>query len=135
MAVIIKRKDLVGNKTFEPPLTIGYGIDSETAPNAPMTMGYAVNPPGGRNQRHFHANTASGIYVLKGRIQMFIGPDHEKQEHILEAGDFIYIPRGEIHGGPNLSETEPVEVIFCYPDVSNKDDSGTVYMEPPWDEE
>ena len=133
MAIIIKRKDLVGNKTFEPPLTIGYGIDSSTVENTTFTMGYGINPPGGRNQRHYHANTAAGVYVVKGRIEMFIGPDHDKQRYILEAGDFIYFPRGEIHGGPNISETEPSEVVFCYPDVPNKDESGTVYMEPPWE--
>ena len=131
MATIIKQADLQRDKEYEPPLTVGFGIDARTVKNPGMVMGYTTGTAGGRNQRHYHSNTAAGIYVLKGRIQMFLGPDHEKQEHILEEGDFIYMPRGEIHGGPNLTDTA---VVFCYPDVSSKEEAGTVYIEPPHEE-
>ncbi len=128
MATIIKQKDRKLDKVYEPPLVVGFGIDSTTVKNPGMVMGYTTGSAGGRNQRHYHINTAAGIYVVKGRIQMFLGPDHEMKEVILEEGDFVYIPKGEIHGGPNLTDTA---VVFCYSEVSSKEEAGTVYMEPP----
>ena len=128
MVAIIKSQDLQRDKDYEPPLTVGFGIDNRTVENPGMVMGYTTGFANGRNQRHYHANTAAGIYVVKGRIRMFIGPDHEMQEYILEEGDFIYVPRGEIHGGPNITDTA---VVFTYPDVSSKEEAGTIYVEPP----
>jgi len=67
---------------------------------------------------------------MKGKLRFFIGPD--KQEAEAEAGDFLYSPRGEIHGLLNLSDTESAELIFTYPSAPSKDDAGTVYLEPVW---
>lgn len=131
MATIIKTKDVETDTVYEPPLSIGFCIDKKTVENTPMTMGHTVIPPGGRNQRHYHVNTAAGMYIMKGRLRFFIGPD--KQEVEAEAGDFLYSPRGEIHGLQNLSDTESAELIFTYPSAPSKDDAGTIYLEPPWE--
>jgi len=131
MAKIIKTKNVDPDKIYEPPLTIGFGIDSTTVEDPQMTMGHTIIPPGARNQRHYHVNNDAGMYIIKGRLRFFIGPD--KQEVEAEAGDFVYTPKGEIHGLLNLSDTESVELIFTYPGVPNKDKTGTVYMEPVWE--
>ena len=95
-------------------------------------MGYNMIPPGARNQRHYHVNTAAGQHVVKGRLRMFIGPDHDMKEIDVEEGDFVYVPRGEIHGLMNLSDTEPAELVATYCDVGSVEESGTIYVEPPW---
>jgi len=132
MAKVIKRKSLKDDTVYEPPLNIGFAINSETVEGAPMTMGHTIIPPGGRNQRHYHINTAAGMYIMKGRLRMFIGPNIDIKEVEVEPGDFVYAPRGEIHGLINLSDTESAELIFTYPGASSKNEAGTVYLEKPW---
>jgi len=132
MAKVIKRKNLEGDMVYEPPLNIGFGINSETAEGAPMTMGHTIIPPGGRNQRHYHVNSAAGMYIMKGKLRMFIGPDIDMKEVDVEPGDFVYVPSGEIHGLINLSDTESAELIFTYPGASNKYEAGTIFLEKPW---
>jgi mannose-6-phosphate isomerase-like protein (cupin superfamily) len=51
----------------------------------------------------------------------------------MEAGDFLYIPRGEIHGNKNLSDTEPVEEITCHAGVTSFEDEATVRVEHLWE--
>jgi quercetin dioxygenase-like cupin family protein len=130
---IIRSKDAEVNKTFEPPIRAGMGILSSTVGEPiKMTMGRAVLPPGGRNQRHYHSKTDAGMYVLKGRFKYFLGPDHEMEEVIAEEGDFVFVPQGEIHGFMNLSDTETAEVISTYDEVGTLEESGTIFVEPVW---
>lgn len=129
MAAIIKRKDLAEDRTYEPPQVIGFGVNSDTVKNAKMTIGYGVLPPGGRSQRHYHANCNAGGYVIRGKERVFIGPDDNMKEVIMEAGDFYFLEKGEIHGGINISDTEPVEVVFVYEGVENKEQAGTIFVE------
>ena len=113
-------------------LPVGFGINTETCPDAVLTMGHTIIPPGGRNQRHYHVNTAAGMYIMKGRLRMFIGPDIDVKEVVAEEGDFVFMPQGMIHGLLNLSDTESAELIFTYPGASSKYEAGTVYLEKPW---
>jgi uncharacterized RmlC-like cupin family protein len=114
-------------------LRAAYGIDSSTVGNPKMTMQYSVVPPKARNQRHYHVTCDAGMYILKGRLRMFFGPDHAQQEAIAEPGDFVFIPQGEIHGLENLSDTEPAELIACYGGVGSKEEAQVIFMEPRWD--
>jgi len=131
-AKIIRPKDRVIDKDHEPPIIACRAILSETVEDPHLTMTHAVIPPAGRNQRHYHINNDAGMYVLKGRLKMFLGPDHEMEEVIAEEGDFVFVPAGTIHGLMNLSETEQAELIAAKPGVSHKRDEGTVFVEPRW---
>jgi uncharacterized RmlC-like cupin family protein len=129
MARIIKRKNLGDDRVYQPPQVIGFGVNSDTVDNPKMTIGHAVLPPGGRSQRHYHTNCNAGGYVIRGRQWLFLGPDDDMQKVIMEAGDFYFVAKGEIHGGLNLSDTEPVEVVFVYEGAANKEEAGTVFVE------
>ena len=131
MATLIKYKEMRKLPDYEPPLDARIGIDNKLVKNSPLMMGHPIIPPGGRNQRHYHVNTAAGQHVVKGRLRMFIGPDHDLKEIDVEEGDFVYVPRGEIHGGMNRSDTEPVELVFTYPGVPDKEAAGTIEVPPP----
>lgn len=132
-AKVIRAKNAEVDKKFEPPIVPEMGILSTTVGYPiKMTMGHAIIPPGGRNQRHYHGNTDAGQYVLKGRMKMFLGPDGDIQEVIVEQGDFLFVPKGEIHGLQNLSQTEPAELIATYDQVGTLAESGTVFVEPAW---
>ena len=130
---IIRPGDRNVDLKYEPPLSIGKGIESATV-GVPikMSMARVVIPPGGRNQRHYHINTDTGFHLLKGRLKWFLGPDHEMEEVIVEAGDFIFTPRGQIHGLMNLSDTEEAELVSSYNSVGSKEEAETVFIEPVW---
>lgn len=131
MAVLIRGKDLKAIDKDGKPGNIQYGICNENVQNPKIVMGYSVAAPGTRGRRHYHANCSVGIYQISGYKREFIGPDYAKQEIDLEPGDFLFIPQGEIHGYQNLSDTEKVELVFCYTGVSSRDEARTIYVDPP----
>ena len=45
-------------------------------------------------------------------------------------GDFIFIPKGEIHGSMNISDSEPSEMVACYIGVGSPDETGIVFVDP-----
>ena len=132
-ARIIRPKDVKIKLEYEPPLAPGEGISSEVV-GMPikMTMAHVVIPPGGRNQRPYHVQTDAGMHILKGRLKMFLGPDPEMEEAIAEAGDFVFVPRGEIHGLINLSNTESAELVATYNSVGTTEEAQTMFIEPAW---
>ena len=137
MAKIIRTKNIVVDEVFEPGLKIERGIHTGTVENPKMVMGHTIIPPGARNQRHYHVKCDAGMYILKGQLRMFFGPDHNQQEVTVEPGDFVFIPQGETHGLLNLSEKEAAEIIFCIGGSSEdlkhyKEESQTIKVEPPW---
>jgi uncharacterized RmlC-like cupin family protein len=132
MAVVIRGKDLKGIDKEGKPGHIHYGIYDEKVENPKIVMGHTITPPGARRSRlHYHANCNVGQYVISGRRRESVGPDYDRKEYDLEAGDFIFIPQGEIHGSMNLSDTEPSEIIFVYTGVNNRHEAKTIYVEPP----
>jgi uncharacterized RmlC-like cupin family protein len=130
---LIRPNDVKINLNYEPPLVPGEGISSEVV-GMPikMTMAHVVVPPGGRNQRHYHVQTDAGMHILKGRLKMFLGPDPEMEEVIAEVGDFVFVPRGEIHGLINLSNTESAELVATYNSVGTTQEAQTIFIEPVW---
>ena len=131
-ARVVQAEELRFENGYEPPLTAQRGICSDTVEDPMMTITRVLLPPGGRSQRHYHVNCDTGMHVLEGRLKFFFGPDHNMEEIIVEAGDFVFISQGEIYGILNLSDSEPAEWITNKAIVSNIDKEGTVFIEPPW---
>ena len=131
MASIIRSGEYTADTSYEPPLVIGFGIDSRTVERPPAAMGKTVVPPGGRNQAHFHASSDACIFVVAGSLRFFIGDPREADpaEHVAHAGDFVHVPRGEVHGTENVSATEEAHLVFCYPGVPDKEAAETVFVE------
>lgn len=129
-AVILHNKQLHLNLDYEKGLEIRFGIDNTTCGSQDLTMGYTVVPPGARNQAHFHANAEAGMFVISGRLRVYVGKDRTRTD--VESGSFIFVPKGEIHGIENPSPTEAAEIVFVYGNVPNKDAAGTVFVEEPW---
>jgi len=119
----------IEDKAYALPLITGIGINGETIDNPGFTMGTSIMPPGGWNRRHYHVNADVAMYKIKGHDKMMIGPDHDIQEMDFKAGDFIYIPAGEIHGAVNLDNEEGF-LVFCYPGINTVEEGIKVYVEP-----
>ncbi len=127
MAQVVKADELPKDLTYEPPLKIEFGVNSVTVGSRRITMGRTVIPAGTRNQPHIHLNCEVSMYVISGRMRAWTGADPAKlTPHEVRAGHFCYVPRGEIHGVENMSDTEPVVLIFAYGGVPNKEAAGTV---------
>jgi mannose-6-phosphate isomerase-like protein (cupin superfamily) len=133
MITVIRPPQVNRDVEYQPPLTVGWGIDKSTVPTVKNTMARSVVPPGGRNQRHFHVWTDALWFILKGSLKIFCGPDHDTKEFVVEEGDFVYIPHGEIHGFMNMSDSEAAELIAVYGEVGHREEAHTTYIEKPWD--
>jgi uncharacterized RmlC-like cupin family protein len=132
MATVIRGKDLKFSDHHQKTSgNIQFGIYDKTVADPKMVMGHTIGPPGERGRRHYHTNCSVGMYRIKGRTRYFVGPDDDIKEIDIGPGDFLFIPRGEIHGSLNLSETEPVELVFCYIGVNSPEEAKTVFAEPP----
>ncbi len=132
-AVLVSVKDRVIDTETEPPFKIGKGIGLESVEKPGLTMSLIVIPPGGRNRRQYHVNCDAGMHILKGRLKVFLGSNIDLKEDIAEEGDFIFIPKGTIHGLMNESHTQPAEIISCYGGISHIKEAGTFYVEPAWE--
>jgi hypothetical protein len=53
----------------------------------------------------------------------------ERDVHVANARDFVHVPRGEIHGTENVSDTEEAHLVFCSPGVPDKEAAETVFVE------
>jgi mannose-6-phosphate isomerase-like protein (cupin superfamily) len=129
-AKIINTEKIDKDIQYEPPLIIAWGVDKFTTGTKTITMGRTIIPPGGRNQRHYHANCDAAFFVRKGTIKVFIG--EEKKEYIVPENHIVYSPAGGIHGLLNMSDTENAELIFTYGNCPSKQAAGTVYVEDSW---
>jgi len=129
--VIINSNEIKRDVKYEPPLKIAYGIDKYTTGTETMTYGRTFIPPRARNQRHYHTCDA-GMFIRKGKLKMFLGPDDDIKEYVVTENYFFYCPAGVIHGLENLTD-EPAELLFTYGNCPSKDDAGTVFVEERWD--
>jgi uncharacterized RmlC-like cupin family protein len=81
--------------------------------------------PGDRTRIHHHGACETSIYILSGAAAYTYGPTGVEHAFDAVAGDFIYIPAGEIHVEANASATEPLVVVL----TRNCPDSHVVYLD------
>jgi uncharacterized RmlC-like cupin family protein len=81
--------------------------------------------PGDRTRIHHHGPCETSIYILSGAARYTWGETGLELEMHAEAGDFIYIPAGEIHVEENASPDEPLVVVL----TRNCPDSHVVYLD------
>jgi uncharacterized RmlC-like cupin family protein len=81
--------------------------------------------PGDRTRIHHHGDCETSIFVLSGAARYTWGPTGVEDELAATAGDFIYIPAGEIHVETNASAREPLVVVL----TRNCPDSHVVYLD------
>ena len=129
---VVRDEELAWEPGIEPPLQNKKGIGLKTVDNPKLQMHRTYIPPGGRNQRHYHVKSDAGMFVLKGNLKIFFGPDYEIEEILAKEGDFVFAPAGVIHGLMNISNTEPAELITTKNNVSSPKEGETVFVEPSW---
>lgn len=128
---IIDTETLEQDTKYEPPLSIGWGVD-ESIGSKTITSGRTIVPPGGRNQRHYHTNADVAMFIRKGKLRFYFGPDEDIKEYVIGENYFVFCPKGTIHGMENLSKTDTAEIIFTFGNCPSKKAAGTTYVEKPW---
>ncbi len=122
MATKISSKGMSREKKYEPGFEFHFGITDETTDTKHGTMTLTYFPPKSKSRSHIHEDGDLAWYCISGKAIWISGK--EKKEYVMERGDFLYIPRGEVHSTINPSDTDPVEGIGCYFGCSNPYKSG-----------
>jgi uncharacterized RmlC-like cupin family protein len=68
--------------------------------------------PGDKTRIHHHGTCETSIYIVSGIARYTWGPTGLEHQMSAAAGDFIYIPAGEIHVEENASASEPLVVVL-----------------------
>jgi uncharacterized RmlC-like cupin family protein len=125
----------VARRISPPDFQVGTGQNADmeraiavSAPVAGSTNLYSsivTTAPGGKTRVHHHGPCETSIYIASGRARYTWGPTGLEHEMEASAGDFVYIPAGEIHVEENASDSEPLVVVL----TRNCPDSHVVYMD------
>ncbi len=101
------------------------GVSAPVAGSTSLYSSIVTTAPGGKTRIHHHGPCETSIYVQSGEARYTWGPTGLEHQMAAGAGDFVYIPAGEIHVEENASDSEPLVVVL----TRNCPDSHVVYMD------
>lgn len=58
---------------------------------------YELDPGNRTWPAHYHAGNEEAVFVLDGRLRLWLGNGEGRTEHALSSGDYVALPRGEAH--------------------------------------
>jgi uncharacterized RmlC-like cupin family protein len=100
-------------------------ISAPTVGSAQLYSSIVSTAPGDRTRIHHHGACETSIYIVSGAASYTYGPTGVEHAFEAVAGDFVYIPAGEIHVEANASDREPLVVVL----TRNCPDSHVVYLD------
>ena len=100
-------------------------VSHSTVGSERLYSSIVTTAPGGRTRIHHHGECETSIYIVSGEARYTWGPSGLEHGMSARAGDFVYIPAGEIHVEENASRTDPLVVVLS----RNCPDSHVVYMD------
>jgi len=100
-------------------------ISAPTVGSARLYSSVVTTAPGAKTRVHHHGECETSIYIVSGRARYTFGPTGLDEAFTAEAGDFVYIPAGEVHVEENASDTEPLVVVL----TRNCPDSHVMYVD------
>jgi uncharacterized RmlC-like cupin family protein len=100
-------------------------ISADRVGSVGLYSSVVTTAPAGKTRIHHHADCETSIYIESGQARYTWGPTGLEHSMEASAGDFVYIPAGEIHVEENASDTEPLIVIL----TRNCPDSVVVYVD------
>lgn len=101
--VIRTIRDIDPNVTIKPRNTVRHwpAVFPETAGSQHLNIGLFRRPPGSSVRMHQHdpETITEAFTVIDGRLLI---RDHDGEEHVLEPGDFLYVPENGMHNNKNI---------------------------------
>ena len=92
-------------------------VDRTTSNIERCSLAEEVLPVGSCVGRHHHLETEEIYYILQGSGEMTVGDE----VRAVEAGDAIFIPRGQTHTLSNTGQTPMTLLLVCGPAYSYED--------------
>jgi uncharacterized RmlC-like cupin family protein len=100
-------------------------VSRSTVGSQALYSSIVTTAPGGRTRIHHHGDCETSIYIVAGVARYTWGATGLEDEMNAAAGDFVYIPAGEIHVEENASADQPLVVVLS----RNCPDSHVVYVD------
>ena len=100
-------------------------VSRSTVGSERLYSSIVTTAPRGRTRIHHHGECETSIYIVSGAARYTWGPTGVEHEMEAAAGDFVYIPAGEIHVEENASTEQPLVVVLS----RNCPDSHVVYVD------
>jgi uncharacterized RmlC-like cupin family protein len=118
----LDRRTTIGQ---HPGMERSIAISRSTVGSDRLYSSIVSTAPGERTRIHHHGDCETSIYILSGAARYTWGPGGLEEAMDAVAGDFIYIPAGEIHVEANASPDEPLVVLL----TRNCPDSQVFYLD------
>ena len=112
MATRVSPKDRLTTVGQHAGMERSIAISQPTVGSERLYSSIVSTAPGDRTRIHHHGDCETSIYIVSGGARYTWGPTGLEHEMSAEAGDFVYIPAGEIHVEENASSTEPLVVVL-----------------------
>lgn len=87
-------------------------ISADTVGSVGLYSSVVTTAPGARTRIHHHGECETSIWIASGRARYTFGPTGLEESMEAVAGDFVYIPAGEVHVEENASDSEPLIVVI-----------------------
>ena len=100
-------------------------VSAKTVGSTMLYSSTVTTAPGGKTRIHHHGPCETSIFIVSGQARYTWGPTGLEHSMDAEAGDFVYIPAGEIHVEENASADDPLVVVLS----RNCPDSHVVYLD------
>ena len=100
-------------------------VSSDVTGSVGLYSSVVTTAPGGKTRIHHHGPCETSIYIVSGAARYTWGRTGLEQSMAAAAGDFVYIPAGEIHVEENASADVPLVVVL----TRNCPDSHVVYVD------
>ena len=100
-------------------------VSASLAGSTSLYSSIVTTAPGGKTRIHHHGPCETSIYIVSGTARYTWGATGLEDTMAAGAGDFVYIPAGEIHVEENASASEPLVVVL----TRNCPDSHVVYVD------
>ncbi|MES2210766.1 MAG: cupin domain-containing protein [Chloroflexota bacterium] len=100
-------------------------ISAALAGSVGLYASMVTTEPGARTRVHHHGPCETSIFIVSGTARFTFGPTGLEETFDADAGDFVYIPAGEIHVEENASAVERLVVVL----TRNCPDSHVVYLD------
>ena len=71
----------------------------------------AIVPAGGGPPPHIHSREDESFYVVSGSLEIILGD----KTYQAKAGDFVFIPRGTVHGFKNVGDGAAIQLVTFVP--------------------
>lgn len=108
-----------------PGMERSIAISRPTVGSVGLYSAVVSTAPGDRTRVHHHGDCETSIYIVAGHARYTWGPTGIEHEMTAGAGDFVYIPAGEVHVEENASQREPLVVVLS----RDCPDSHVVYLD------